>query len=256
VLRFEPDAYRLIRALMAYRVARTAKYMTGVSPYVAEHFRKVLRCRASVEVIPNALAPEWFRDEPRNAKCTTGITYASVLNGWEGRKNGRVLLEAFRLVYQALPRCRLLLFGSGYGPGEGAEGWARRQGFTNGVEFIGELDRRSLLTRLKEDADALVHPALEEACCMAIAEAMALCIPVIAGRDSGGVPHQLDFGRAGVLVDVRSPRALASEMLRLAEDRRYREEIARSGSELARRSFGLSRVMASYAELYRRLGAM
>jgi glycosyltransferase involved in cell wall biosynthesis len=60
---------------------------------------------------------------------------------------------------------------------------------------------------------AMVHPSRWEACCMAIAEAMSLGLPVVGGRDSGGVGWQLDQGRAGILVDVTDPRDIARGIL-------------------------------------------
>jgi glycosyltransferase involved in cell wall biosynthesis len=44
---------------------------------------------------------------------------------------------------------------------------------------------------------------------MAIAEAMSLGLPVIAGRHTDGVGWQLDQGRAGILVDVTDPEETA-----------------------------------------------
>jgi glycosyltransferase involved in cell wall biosynthesis len=60
----------------------------------------------------------------------------------------------------------------------------------------------------------LLHPALEEACPMAILESMALGLPVVAGIRSGGVPWVLDEGRAGFLTDVRKPQRMTETLLK------------------------------------------
>ncbi len=44
------------------------------------------------------------------------------------------------------------------------------------------------LTTLAESVDVLVHPSLEESQCMAVIEAMAMGLPVIAGKFSGAIP--------------------------------------------------------------------
>jgi len=53
-----------------------------------------------------------------------------------------------------------------------------------------------LLIKLAENIDVLVHPSLEEAHCMAVIEAMAMGMPVIGGRSSGGIPWTLAEGEA------------------------------------------------------------
>jgi glycosyltransferase involved in cell wall biosynthesis len=75
----------------------------------------------------------------------------------------------------------------------------------------------------------LLHPSLEEACPMAVLEAMALGLPVVAGRDAGGVPWVLENGRAGFLTDVRNPREMGDALLRCirnAEERSAKRQRA------------------------------
>jgi glycosyltransferase involved in cell wall biosynthesis len=84
---------------------------------------------------------------------------------------------------------------------------------------------------------------------MTIAEAMALGIPVIAGKNSAAVASTLDGD--GVLADVRSPRALASEMLRVASSPGLRAALARTSADSARRRFDMNKVFAAYADVYR-----
>ena len=48
---------------------------------------------------------------------------------------------------------------------------------------------------------------------MALLEAMATGIPIVAGNDAGGVPWVLDEGRAGFLTDVKDPKKITQAML-------------------------------------------
>jgi glycosyltransferase involved in cell wall biosynthesis len=250
VLRLNPTPYRLIRTLMAAQVARRARCLTAVSPMVADHFRRCFRYTAPICVIPNGIPEEWFRKDPA-AGCPQGISYASVLNGWGVLKNGKTILEAFRLVRASLSECELFLFGAGHGPGEEAEGWARQRGLGENVRFIGAVDRPTLLRRLKEQITILVHPSLEESFSMAIAEAMALGLPVIAGKNSGAVSDTLDAGRCGILTDVRSPEALGSEMLRLARSPGLRAHLGRAAADSAGKKFHMKAILDAYADVYR-----
>jgi glycosyltransferase involved in cell wall biosynthesis len=249
ILRLNPTPYRLARTVMAWQVARRARCLTAVSPFVAEHFRRYLHYRAPIRVIPNGIPNEWFSEEPRPENRALGIVYASVLNGWGVRKNTKTLLKAFRLARDSSPGSRLLLYGHGHGPGQDAEIWAQKQALSQNVDFLGAVDRSALLEGLKNRAQVLVHPALEESFGMTIAEAMALGIPVIAGKNSAAVASTLDGD--GVLADVRSPRALASEMLRVASSPGLRAALARTSADSARRRFDMNKVFAAYADVYR-----
>jgi glycosyltransferase involved in cell wall biosynthesis len=163
-------------------------------------------------------------------------------------------LEAFRLARGWFPECQLHLFGRGHGPGEEAELWARRRGLCENVHFFGAVGRSTLRERLKRNAQVFVHPSLEESFGMTIAEAMALGIPVIAGKNSGAVANTLDGGRSGVLTDVRSSHALAADMVRVARSPTLRAELARAGADSARKRFRMSKILAAYADVYREAG--
>jgi glycosyltransferase involved in cell wall biosynthesis len=251
VLRFNPTPYRLMRTIMAWQTACRVKHLTAVSPNAGEHFRRYFRYAAPIAIIPNGIMDEWFQDGRAAAKAGTGIVFAGVLNGWGDLKNGKTLLEAFRLVRRKLPDCQLSLFGAGHGLGEDAETWARRNGLSQNVSFRGTVARQALREELKQNAQIMVHPSLEESFGMTVAEAMALGIPVIAGSAGGAVAGTLDNGRSGVLTDVRSPHAMAAEMLRLAVNPSLREQIALQGAASAGNKFRMNNVLAAYAEIYR-----
>ena len=248
VLRLLPTPYRLVRAVMAYEVARQARFLTAVSASVAEHFRRYFRYSAPIRVIPNGVREEWF---PRRRERRCGAVFASVLNGWSTLKNGMALLEAFAMVRAALPGAELLLFGADHGPGEPAEAWALEHRLAGGVRFFGTVERETLREALAGRTDVYVHPSLEESFGMTIAEALALGVPVIAGRNSGAVAEMLEGGVCGVLTDARSPVALAGEMLRMVGDAGLREKMAAAGEASARRRFHMDQVMAAYGDVYR-----
>lgn len=88
---------------------------------------------------------------------------------------------------------------------------------------------------------------------MALIEAMARGIPVIGGQSSGGVPWTLDHGRAGRLVDVRSPDAVAQAMLEFAADPGLRQGYAERGLALARERFHISPVTDAWQAVYNQL---
>lgn len=255
VLRHNFIPYRMVRTMMAYQVLSRAKRVVAVAPYVADHLKRYMLYRGPKLVIPNGMPSTLFDCLPYEQRSPENITFGASLVGWSGRKNGEVLIEAFARVRTSLPNARLVLFGSGHGQGEAAESWATERGIATGVEFVGQVSHGELLRRLASEISILVHPALEEAQPMALIEAMALGIPVIAGRDSGGVPWTLDEGRAGVLVDVKSSDHIAQAMLSLATDRSQRLSWGHKGRQFAEQRFHIGAVADAWESQYEQVCA-
>ena len=253
VLRHNFIPYRMARTVMAYKVLSRAKRVVAVAPYVAEHLKRYMLYRGPKLVIPNGMPSTLFEAASYNERSVHGTTFGASLVGWSGRKNGEVLIEAFAKVRASLPEARLVLFGSGHGPGEQAQQWAVQRGFDAGVEFVGQVTHAELLRRLESEISVLVHPALEEAQPMALIEAMALGIPVIAGRRSGGVPWTLDDGRAGVLVDVTSAEQVAQAMTRLAMDESQRRDWGDKGRRFAEQRFHIRAVTDAWEAQYEQI---
>jgi L-malate glycosyltransferase len=251
VLRYDPSPYRLVRLLMAFAVARTAPFMTAVSPHTAAHFRRFLRHPASITVIPNGLPLQMF-EVHRNSERTSDsiLTCATVLNGWGKLKNGAAALRAFAIIRLVHSQSRLLMFGSEFGQFDKAHNWASRRNLASGVHFIGSLRNPDLLQRLQSEVDIIVHPSLEEACCQAILEAMALGKPVIGGQRSGGVPYALNYGKAGILTDVHSPKQIAAAVLSLTNNYERRMKLAALARHFAFTTFNINVVASAYESTY------
>jgi L-malate glycosyltransferase len=253
VLRHEFIPYRVAHTLMALRVVSRARHVVSVSPYVADHLRRWMFYRGEQAVIPNGMPQSLFDRPPAPQRDGGPVRYATILNGWSTLKNGRAALAAFAEVRRRRPGDELVMIGYGHGPGEAAEAWARRAGVDAGVRFAGYLPHEAALRCLADEVDVLVHPSLEESFSMVIAEASALGLPVIGGSRSGAVPWTLDEGRAGLLVDVRSPAELAGAMLELAGSAELRDAWGRKGRENALHRFHVGVVAEAYQAAYARL---
>lgn len=88
---------------------------------------------------------------------------------------------------------------------------------------------------------------------MVVLEAMAMGVPVLGGRSSGAVPWLLAEG-AGVLVDVRQPRAIAAGILRLLAEGPFAESTAQRGFARAKEQFAVEEVAAAYLSRLTALG--
>lgn len=141
------------------------------------------------------------------------------------RKNFERLFEAYRLLDPARRKIHLVLVG--------ARGWKNRaflQRLENSplkpfVKLTGYLTRTQLAV-LYRHALCLVFPSLYEGFGFPILEAMALGTPVITSTVSS-MPEVA--GNAAVLVDPRSPQAIAAAMQRVITDGTLRERLIAAG---------------------------
>lgn len=250
VLRYMPEPYRLARYVMARRVLRRCHHLTAVSPDLERDLRGLTP--AAVQVVPNPLSGPVAQAAPCTPQAFDGKTLVMVLNGWIRLKNGMRALRAFAEARRADPALRLVCLGADYQEGGPAQRWAQARGLADGVHFRGPVAQAELVQQLRGSL-ALLHPSLLEACSMAIAEAMAIGLPVIAGAKTAGVAWQLDSGRAGVLVDVRDPASMAEGIVRLAADRHRWQALSTAARGRARELFSVDTVVNRYLALYAEL---
>ncbi|MBC9714422.1 glycosyltransferase family 4 protein [Streptomyces sp. TRM66268-LWL] len=243
------SGYRWARHTMAVPAAHRATALSANSPYTADHFRRCLGVRRPIEVIPNAVRadalPTQRAPEPGRAPV-----FATASQGWGRWKNTAAALRAFSLVRERLPEARLVMFGVAHETGGAAHSWAKNQQLTEGVEFAGPIPHARLLERLAAEAHVLVHPSRVESFSMICAEALALGIPVVAGRNSGAVPWVV--GQAGHLVRVDRPAEIAGAMLRLAQDPEHRLALGELGSRRVRTEFSMTDTAQAYVSWFAR----
>jgi GT2 family glycosyltransferase/glycosyltransferase involved in cell wall biosynthesis len=250
VLRHYRDAYRAFRTVMAYVVrARTAE-LAAVSPYLAGRWRREMLYRRPIAVLPNVapLPPSSAGQAARrNGVELVAVADASPL------KNVDSLIRAHASLRATSGDVVLNLVGPGLGPEDEAAARWNRQGLDDGVVFHGTLDRHAL-ARVLRRSRVFVHPSLEESFGMVIVEAAAAGLPIVGGIDSGGVPWVLADGRAGVLVDVRRPEAIATAVSQLLADERNASAMVARAQDYIARSFGPSVVATAYFAAFDRLG--
>jgi glycosyltransferase involved in cell wall biosynthesis len=117
------------------------------------------------------------------------------------------------------------------------------------VTMVGRLDAAGMLDEYRRAA-VLVLPSAQETSPMVIAEAMASGVPVVATK-VGGVPHLVDHGRTGFLVEVGDVDALVQRLVELLGEGRIRRAFGASGrarAEQFRAQAVAARVRAVYEE--------
>jgi len=106
----------------------------------------------------------------------------------------------------------------------------RRLGLEHHVRFLGYVDDE-ILWQIYRRATALLYVSLYEGFGFPVLEAMACGVPVIASNVSS-LPEVA--GDAAVLVDPRRPADIADALVRILEDRGFREELVQRGLRRAK----------------------
>ncbi len=148
-------------------------------------------------------------------------------------------LESYRLLAETLRDLADVpwqLLVAGDGPArrevESAFAWIESETPSRRVHFAGEISTEGL-PGLYAACDVLVWPALNEAYGMALLEAQAAGLPVVAGR-AGGVSSVVRDGETGLLTEPGDKAALAGALgalLRAPERRRHMAAAARTAVE-------------------------
>lgn len=234
------DVYRFMRLMMKYRTMPRIRNLTVVAPFMARKAR-YYGYFGPVTVIPNAveipdMAPDAITRRSLDKPCVVTIGNSSRL------KNVRKSVEAFRFVKRQLPQAELHLFGPGldvgYAVGE------------PGVVAHGSVRHSELMDFLYDEATLLIHPSRLETFGVIITEAKAHAVPVVGGRNSGGVAYVCGENAGCLLVDVNDARAIADATLRLIQDSQSYFQNAIRGYEDVRDRFSVRKVSLAYTAAY------
>ncbi|MGH7428016.1 MAG: glycosyltransferase family 4 protein [Candidatus Methylomirabilaceae bacterium] len=160
-------------------------------------------------------------------------------------KGVRHLIAAIAVLRPSMPDVRLEIAGAG--PDQSAlESEVRLQGLEESVKFLGwQEEIGSVMARW----DVYAQPSLEEGFGLAVLEAMAAGLPVVASR-VGGLPELVEEGRTGWLVPPANPAALAERLRQLLLDPAERHAFGEAGRARARDVFSPQRMVASMAAVY------
>lgn len=209
------------------RVLRRARAVVALSAIARDSLARIDPGLA-ITVIANPV------EIPRRAASLEGAPTVLFLGMLTEAKGVFDLLRAWPRVLESVPGARLVL--AGEGDRERALAIAREHGFEQALEMPGWV-RGADKARLLREASVLALPSRWEAMPMAVLEAMAAGVPVVASR-VGGIPAAVADGETGRLVDCRDINGLAEALVELLADARRRKAMgaaarARAASEFA-----------------------
>lgn len=247
VLRHQPDAYRAVGLAMAAATRLRRITLTAVSAYTAAKWRRQMLDRRPIRIVPNVVPIPTLKARSESAERPVVLEVASDMP----LKNVATLVRAMPAILSASSRARLILVGPGLTPDSSLQRLTEQLGVSRSVEFRGEVERGGLDSLFRE-ATVFVHASREESLSMSIAEAMSYGLPVVGGTRSGGVPSQLDEGRAGVLVDTNNAAAIAAVVSSLLGDEGRRQRLGEAARQRVVSQCSASVVSEAYLDVYER----
>lgn len=214
---------------------------------------------ARTVVIPNCV------DLTRFARCGPAER-AAVRRGWGleerhfcilcvadlvPRKGQIYLIEAIAPLQQRFPHIRLVLVGPAKDPAYAARVAQRAEqlGASNAIVWAGP---RHDLPEVYSAADLGVLPSLEETLPLAVLEAMAARLPVVA-TTAGGTPECIEHESTGLLVPPADPHRLSDVLARLICDEALRHRFAQAGRRCIEERFSVEHHAAALEEVFNRL---
>lgn len=162
------------------------------------------------------------------------------------RKGHRYLFDAMPAVLERFPDTRLLVLG--IGPLEAKlKNRADALGIGDRVLFTGF---RRDIPRVLQELDVLVHPASMEGLGVAVLQAMAARLPVVA-TPVGGIPESVHDGVNGYLIPPRDAGAIADAVIGLLADPELRDRMGIEGRRIVEEQFCPDRMVEGVLSVYR-----
>ena len=110
------------------------------------------------------------------------------------------------------------------------------------------------ITQQLQTLDALLMTSDHEGLPMILLEAMCLQLPIIA-HAVGGIPHLLDQGRCGVLVQNQTAKAFAEAMVKLINQPGQYQQLAQLAFERVNQNYSARSTADAYLKVYKELSA-
>lgn len=206
-----------------------------------------------IRVVPNGVDTEWYQPRPeiraavrRQLGWQDNFVWISI-GRLEYAKDHHTLLQAVAQLHQE--KCMFILVGGGTLEKE-LKLLARGLGIAKRVAFLGP---RQDVAKLLNGADAFVLSSRWEGLPLALLEAQACGLPVVATQ-VGGVSEIVDHEQTGLLVPPGDPAALACAMRELMNAPLHqRQAMGANARDRVVRLFSLDRVVDLWETIYMEL---
>ncbi len=246
---------RSVAHWMHTRLARMADHVTTVNPDLREALLRQGVPASDVTFIPNCIDVSRFDDAPASqadVRRELGIPLDARVVGTVCRlsrfKNLPMLLRAAKAVAEGGHPVHLLIAGEG-SEGDALKSLANELGIGDRVCFAGW---RSDTHRVYGAMDVFALSSLIEGMPVAVLEAMAARLPVVATR-VGGTGEVVTDGVTGFMAESEDEAAFTEKLTRLVAAPEQGRAMGAKGRERVEQAFTPEAISARYLELYEKV---
>ena len=206
---------------------------------------ETVRSAVNADAYDTVTNRDWFQSEfslPSDEK-TLGVIAQLI-----PRKGHKYLLNKLPELLQAHPELQVLIFGQGPLKAELTNRVAQPE-FQGRVKMAGFRDD---LARVFPNLYAVVHPAEREGLGVALLQASACGVPVVAAR-AGGIPEIVLDDVNGMTFAIADEAGLYSALDALLANQQRRDTLGAGGSHLARSEFSIDAMVEGNVGVYHSL---
>jgi glycosyltransferase involved in cell wall biosynthesis len=228
---------RIEHALWRFTLHSATAIVACSKAFAAEVSEFANRAACNVHAVQNGLDIDHFRNSVDRASGLPAILrnreFVLSIATWEWKKGLDILLRAFAKVRRTNSGISLVLIGRAGDAESSLRALVAQLGLEDDVLFFESVPHAQVGLYL-ERAKALCLPSRAEPFGIAILEAGAYRLPVVASR-VGGIPEIIIDGETGVLVEPEDVNALADVLGRVLSDTALARDL---GERLYRRVLG------------------
>jgi len=201
---------------------RNATKVISPSKYYADIVER--KCGVRPVVIPNPIYLQDYahlsaREKAReNLDLDTKDAVILCSGRLDPQKGLIYLIKAFKNIVRECPPAKLIIVGTGPSKDE-LVNFVKATRLKN-IIFTGYV-KKYYLNQLLAAADVYVSPSVYETFGIAVLEALASGLPIVA-TNVGGLPEIVENGKNGFLVPPRNPAAISEAVLRIIFDKSLR----------------------------------
>lgn len=225
------------------RIVTISDAVTGALLEGGVDTAKITRVRSAVDAGAYDVSPNGRLREALGIPTETRII--GIVGQLIERKGHRYLLDAMPAILERFPDTVLVALG--HGP---LLSRLRHQAKSLGIErnamFVGF---RNDMPHILRELDVLVHPAIMEGLGVAILQAMAAEVPVVATA-AGGMPEAVQDGVNGILVPPRDVEALGDAVIRLLAAPELRRAMGAAGRRIVEERFSVDGMVEGVLSVY------
>lgn len=203
-----------------------------------------------IHVIKNGIEPLFLENSKFQSKLKLGLeteyNYIGIVARLSPVKNHKAMIDAFKLITKQKPKTKLLIVGDGE-LREELHNYVEINRLNNVILFLGSRDD---IPTILNALDIFVLSSNSEGLSMAIIEAMAAGLPVVATNVGGNKELVMD-GINGLLVPPKCPESIANAVIKLVNNNSFATRLGNTGKDIFLNKFTINKMVEKFIEIYK-----